>query len=134
MADKITPKQVGRTTSCDYSPLNSTLRAATGIPCAACGIPATEDTVLAQHHSQPHPGTGRVSIARLAEVPFTRTPRRYARHRARSAPTKSRPRGSRAVLADPNCLCDGEPGSRRPPGGRVAAWDPNLQIYHDDIK
>jgi hypothetical protein len=26
--------------------------------------------------------------------------------------------------------CDVEPGSRRPPGGRVAAWDSNLQIYH----
>jgi hypothetical protein len=49
-------------------------------------------------------GAGRVPTARLAEAPFTRTPRRYARHRARSAPTRSGARGSRAVLADPKCL------------------------------
>ena len=49
-------------------------------------------------------GAGRVPIARLAEAPFTRTPRRHARHRARSAPTRSGARGSRAVLADPKCL------------------------------
>ena len=49
-------------------------------------------------------GAGRVSIARLAEAPFTRAPRRSARHRARSAPTRSGARGPRAVLADAKCL------------------------------
>ena len=39
---------------------------------------------------------------------------------ARSSPTQS--------------ACDGEPGSRRPPGSRVAAWDPKLQIYHDQTQ
>jgi hypothetical protein len=38
---------------------------------------------------------------------------------ARSSPTQS--------------ACDGEPGSRRPSGGRVAAWNLNLQIYHPQL-
>ena len=49
-------------------------------------------------------GAGRVSIARLAEAPLHAHPAALARHRARSAPTKSRARGSRAVLADQNGL------------------------------
>ena len=69
-------------------------------------------------------GPGRAPIARLAEPPVTRTPRRYARHRARSAVRPNRGRGGHARSSPPQRACDGKPGSRRPPGGRVAAWDP----------
>ena len=79
-------------------------------------------------------GAGRVPTARLAEAPFTRTPRRYARHRARSALRPDQGHGGHARSSPTQSACDGEPGSGRPPGGCVAAWDPNLQIYHDTLR
>ena len=45
-------------------------------------------------------GPGHVSISHLGRLSWSRAPRRSARHTAGSAPTKSRPRGLRAILAD----------------------------------
>ena len=76
-------------------------------------------------------GAGRVSIARLAEAPFTRAPRRSAATE-RGVLRPDQGHGGHARSSPTQSACDEEPGSRRPPGGRVAAWDPNLQIYHDN--
>jgi hypothetical protein len=76
-------------------------------------------------------GAGRVSIARLAEAPFTRAPRRSAATE-RGVLRPDQGHGGHARSSPTQSACDEEPGSRRPPGGRVAAWDPNLQIYHDE--
>ena len=77
-------------------------------------------------------GAGRVSIARLAEAPFTRAPRRSAATE-RGVLRPDQGHGGHARSSPTQSACDEEPGSPRPPGGRVAAWDPNLQIYHDFV-
>ena len=75
-------------------------------------------------------GPGRVPIARLAEPPVTRTPRRYARHRAKHAPARSRPWGLRAVLPDQNGLWwrPGVRGVAQPPGRGVEPQATNLRV------
>ena len=80
-------------------------------------------------------GPGRVSISHLGRISCSRAPRRSARHTTGSAPTKSRSRarGGNARSSPTKKACGGQPRSRRPPGGRVAAWDRKLQIYHDEI-
>ena len=79
-------------------------------------------------------GPGRVSISHLGRISCSRAPRRSARHTTGSAPTKSRSRarGGNARSSPTKKACGGQPRSRRPPGGRVAAWDRQLQIYHDE--
>ena len=65
-------------------------------------------------------GAGRVSIARLAEAPFTRAPRRSAATE-RGVLRPDQGHGGHARSSPTQSACDEEPGSRRPPGGRVAA-------------
>jgi hypothetical protein len=74
-------------------------------------------------------GAGRVSIARLAETPFTRPPRRSARPQSEERSDRpDRGHGGHARSSPTQNACDGEPGSRRPPGGRVAVWNPNYKF------
>ena len=74
---------------------------------------------------------GRVPIARLAEAPLSRAPRRSPATE-RGALRPNRGHGGHARSSPTQRPVMGSQGSRRPPGGRVAAWDPNLQIYHDE--
>ena len=61
-------------------------------------------------------GASRVSFDRLAEAPSWCAPRRSARHPAQ--PTRGRGRHARS--SPTKKACNGQPRSRRPPGGRVA--------------
>ena len=71
-------------------------------------------------------GAGRVSIARLAETPFTRPPRRSARPQSEERSDRpDRGHGGHARSSPTQNACDGEPGSRRPP----AASRPGTLTY-----
>ena len=65
-------------------------------------------------------GAGRVSISHLGRISCSRAPWRSART-PRAALRLNRGRGGNARSSPTQKACGGQPRSRRPPGGRVAA-------------
>ena len=66
-------------------------------------------------------GASRVPIARLAEPPVTRTPAALRPPQGEERSDQIGGAGGYARSSSTKTVCGGKPGSRRPPGGRVAA-------------